>query len=111
MTRISAGECGHMDMEWYGVDKKGNLAVFCSGGEGNLPSTETGRKIFLSWSHYIKLMRIENIEERHFNELDVEDIHKRRVMYFFGKKFKSIDNIDDEYSSENERSFNQKEYM
>ena len=37
MTRISAGECGHMDMEWYGVDKKGNVAVFCSGGEGNLP--------------------------------------------------------------------------
>ena len=35
----------------------------------------------------------------HFNELDVEDIHKRRVMYFFGKKYKSIDNIDDEYSS------------
>lgn len=28
----------------------------------NLPTTETGRKFFLSWSHYIKLMRIENIE-------------------------------------------------
>lgn len=37
MSRIGAGECGHMDMEWYGVDKMGNVAVFCSGGEGNLP--------------------------------------------------------------------------
>ena len=37
MSRIGAGECGNMHMEWYGVDKKGNVAVFCSGGEGNLP--------------------------------------------------------------------------
>ena len=37
MSRISACECGSMDMEWYGVDKMGNIAVFCSGGEGNLP--------------------------------------------------------------------------
>lgn len=35
-----------------------------------LPSTETGRKFFLSWSHYIKLMRIENIDERHFYEIE-----------------------------------------
>ena len=26
-----------MDMEWYGVDRQGNIAVFCSGGAGNLP--------------------------------------------------------------------------
>lgn len=37
MSRIRAGECEHMDMEWYGVDRQGNIAVFCSGGEGNLP--------------------------------------------------------------------------
>lgn len=37
MSRILADECEHMDMEWYGVDKKGNIAVFCSGGTGNLP--------------------------------------------------------------------------
>ncbi len=28
----------------------------------NLPMTDTGRKFFLSWSHYIKLMRIENVD-------------------------------------------------
>ena len=37
MSKICAGECEHMDMEWYGVDKKGHIAVFCRGGEGNLP--------------------------------------------------------------------------
>ena len=28
----------------------------------NLPAVGTGRKFYLSWSHYLKLMRIENIE-------------------------------------------------
>lgn len=37
MSRIPVCEWEHMDMEWYGVDGKGNIAVFCSGGAGNLP--------------------------------------------------------------------------
>lgn len=37
MSRIDADECEYTDMEWYGVDRQGNIAVFCSGGEGNLP--------------------------------------------------------------------------
>ena len=37
MSRISADECEWMDVEWYGVDRQGNVAVFCSGGTGNLP--------------------------------------------------------------------------
>lgn len=36
----------------------------------NLPTTTTGRKFYLSWSHYIKLMRIDNVEERHFYEIE-----------------------------------------
>ena len=36
----------------------------------NLPTTSTGRKFYLSWSHYLKLMRIENVEERHFYEIE-----------------------------------------
>lgn len=36
----------------------------------NLPAVDTGRKFYLSWSHYLKLMRIENIEERHFYEIE-----------------------------------------
>lgn len=35
-----------------------------------LPSTETGRRFYLSWSHYLKLMRIDNVDERHFYEIE-----------------------------------------
>ena len=33
-----------------------------------LPKIESGRRFYLSWSHYITLMRIDNAEERHFYE-------------------------------------------
>ncbi len=36
----------------------------------NLPITDMGRKFFLSWSHYLKLMRISNVDERHFYEIE-----------------------------------------
>lgn len=36
----------------------------------NLPVTKEGRKFFLSFSHYVTLMRIPNIEERHFYEIE-----------------------------------------
>ncbi len=35
-----------------------------------LPAVETGRRFYLSWSHYLKLMRIDNIDERHFYEIE-----------------------------------------
>lgn len=35
-----------------------------------LPSVSTGRKFCLSWSHDLVLMRIGNIEERHFYEIE-----------------------------------------
>ena len=36
----------------------------------NLPSVGTGRKFCLSWSHYLFLMRIKNIDVRHFYEIE-----------------------------------------
>lgn len=36
----------------------------------NLPMTTNGRHFYLSWSHYIKLMRITDVDERHFYELE-----------------------------------------
>lgn len=36
----------------------------------NLPMTDNGRKFFLSWSHYLKLMRSDNVDERHFYEIE-----------------------------------------
>ena len=36
----------------------------------NLPAVSTGRRFCLSWSHYLKLMRIKNVDERHFYEIE-----------------------------------------
>lgn len=35
-----------------------------------LPITKEGRKFYLSWSHYLILMRITNEDERHFYEIE-----------------------------------------
>lgn len=37
VSRIESDEKFAMDIEWYGIDKKGNVAVFCSAGEANVP--------------------------------------------------------------------------
>lgn len=37
MIRIKDEELCAMDVEWYGIDKKGNVAVFCSAGTANVP--------------------------------------------------------------------------
>ncbi len=36
----------------------------------NLPAVSSGRRFYLSWSHYLKLMRITDINERHFYEIE-----------------------------------------
>lgn len=41
----------------------------------NFPSVSTGRKFPLSWSHYLKLMRIDNMDERHFYEIEAVQNH------------------------------------
>lgn len=35
-----------------------------------LPITAEGRRFYLSWSHYLILMRINSVEERHFYEIE-----------------------------------------
>lgn len=37
MSRIESEELSCMDAEWYAVDQKGNIAVFCSAGVANVP--------------------------------------------------------------------------
>ena len=37
MSRIEEWECFTLDVEWYAVDRSGNIAVFLSAGNGNLP--------------------------------------------------------------------------
>lgn len=36
----------------------------------NLPEVDTDRKFYLSWSHYLKLMRIDDVDKRHFYEIE-----------------------------------------
>lgn len=35
--RITETELCTLDIEWYGIDSRGNIAVFCSGGAANVP--------------------------------------------------------------------------
>ena len=37
MSRIEEWECCTLDVEWYAVDRFGNIAVLLSAGSGNLP--------------------------------------------------------------------------
>ena len=46
--------------------------VFCQ--FENLPYMGTGRKFCLRWSHYLKLMHVDNVDERHFYEIEARRI-------------------------------------
>lgn len=37
MSRITEAELECRDLEWFAIDKKGQVAVFCSAGVGNVP--------------------------------------------------------------------------
>ena len=51
----------------FSVDNLQNMRQFYQA----YPIYETGsRKFILSWSHYIKIMRIENVDERNFYEIE-----------------------------------------
>lgn len=56
--------------QFYLVYSNDQIGQMLSDQFKNLPTVDTGRKFFLSWSHYLKLMRITNIDERHFYEIE-----------------------------------------
>lgn len=37
MSRITKAELECMDLQWFGIDEKGQIAVFCSAGVANVP--------------------------------------------------------------------------
>lgn len=55
---------------FYVVYSKEQIGQKVSAQFENLPVTREGRKFFLSFSHYVFLMRIPNIDERHFYEIE-----------------------------------------
>ncbi len=56
--------------QFYAVYSQDQISQTLSDQFENLPAVSTGRKFCLSWSHYLKLMRIDNIDERHFYEIE-----------------------------------------
>ncbi len=56
--------------QFYTVYSLDQISQTLSDQFGNLPAVGTGRKFYLSWSHYLKLMRMENVDERHFYEIE-----------------------------------------
>ena len=56
--------------QFYMIYSKDQIGQTLSDQFENIPTVDTGRKFFLSWSHYLHLMRITNIDERHFYEIE-----------------------------------------
>ncbi|MGI6070177.1 MAG: PDDEXK nuclease domain-containing protein [Blautia sp.] len=56
--------------QFYSIYSTDTISQTLSDQFESLPQTTTGRKFFLSWSHYLKLMRITNVDERHFYEIE-----------------------------------------
>lgn len=56
--------------QFYTVYSQDQISQTLSDQFENLPAISTGRKFYLSWSHYLKLMRIDNVDERNFYEIE-----------------------------------------
>jgi len=61
--------------KFYQVYAEDQISQTLSDQFSNLPAVSTGRKFPLSWSHYLKLMRIGNAEQRHFYEIEAAQNH------------------------------------
>ncbi|MCM1088871.1 MAG: PDDEXK nuclease domain-containing protein [Muribaculaceae bacterium] len=56
--------------KFYMVYSKDSIGETAFPQSEQLPTTREGRKFYLSWSHYLILMRITNEDERHFYEIE-----------------------------------------
>ena len=56
--------------KFYTVYSKDAIGEMAFPQSKNFPVTREGRKFYLSWSHYLILMRITNKDERHFYEIE-----------------------------------------
>ena len=56
--------------KFYMVYSKDSIGETAFPQSEQLPTTKEGRKFYLSWSHYLILMRIANEAERHFYEIE-----------------------------------------
>lgn len=56
--------------KFYQVYAEDSIGQMLSDQLVNLPTVSIGRKFPLSWSHYLKQMRIDNVDERHFYKIE-----------------------------------------
>ena len=56
--------------QFYIIYSQDNICETVFSESQHYPMTIEGRRFYLSWGHYIKLMRISNIDERHFYEIE-----------------------------------------
>ncbi len=61
--------------KFYQVYAEDQIGQTLSDQFSDLPAVSTGRKFPLSWSHYLKLMRIDNADQRHFYEIEAAQNH------------------------------------
>lgn len=61
--------------KFYQVYAEDRIGQTLSDQFANLPAVSTGRKFPLSWSHYLKLMRIDNADQRYFYEIEAAQNH------------------------------------
>lgn len=56
--------------QFYVIYRNDQIGQTLSDQFKNQPTVSTGRRFYLSWSHYLKLMRIDNEDARHFYEIE-----------------------------------------
>lgn len=56
--------------QFYVVYSKDQIDQTMSDQFPEIPKKHSERQFYLSWSHYLQLMRIDNIDERHFYEIE-----------------------------------------
>jgi len=66
---FSVGNLKNM-RQFYRVYSDDRIGQTVFSQSGTLPTASNGRQFYLSWSHYLKLMRIQNVDERHFYEIE-----------------------------------------
>lgn len=55
---------------FYCIYSQDQIQQMASAEFKELPAVETGRRFYLSWSHYLVLMRMDDVNERHFYEIE-----------------------------------------
>lgn len=87
-SRIKDEDCSCIDVEWYGIDNKGNIAVFCSGGIGNLPEfvCENAERVDYIMEYFDKCEKYSKCIMRYETDgiaKEVAEDYSRRGLFYY----------------------------